>query len=111
MDKVKRYQKLILEVLKTYESQDSSVEAFVVADKTRHHYQLVEAGWLDNGKYFYATSIHFSIKADKKIWLLENRTEYDLAAELIALGVSPADIILNFIPPHVREMMVASASE
>jgi XisI protein len=104
MDKIKKYQKIILTLLKDYENEQSSVKALIIADKTKHHYQLVEVGWLDNGKYFYAVPIHFHIKNDGKIWLLENRTEYDLAAELIALKVAPSDIVLSFIPEHVRAL-------
>jgi hypothetical protein len=47
--------------------------------------------------------VHLQLLPTGKVYLLENRTETDIAEELVALGVSNTDIVLAFLPTHVRQ--------
>ena len=40
---------------------------------------------------------------NEKIWIQYNGTEIDVAAELVALGVSKDDIVLAFLAPDKRQ--------
>ncbi len=42
-------------------------------------------------------------KKTRKIWIQWNRTEDDIAAELVALDVSKEDIVLGFHTPYMRQ--------
>lgn len=42
------------------------------------------------------------IKA-QKVWLQWNTTERDLAAELVAAGIPPEDVVLGFHTPFMRQ--------
>ncbi len=47
--------------------------------------------------------IHLDIRIEK-IWIFNNSTEHDIAADLVDLGVPKQDIVLGFYPPFMREM-------
>jgi hypothetical protein len=47
--------------------------------------------------------IHLDLIAGK-IWVQENRTDVDIAQELIDAGVAPTDIVLGFHPPELRQL-------
>ncbi len=104
MDKIKKYQKTILDYLHEYAedmySRDKSgLETEIVVDKENHHYQLVRVGWSDD-RFSHYCPLHFDIK-DGKIWLQVNNTEELVAEELVKRGIPPSDIVLGF---HHKEM-------
>jgi XisI protein len=103
MEKIKKYQKAILSVLKSYQSTSTTVETLPIIDTEHQHYQIVEAGWQDADHYHYGLLFHIHIKETGKIVILENNTEDDIAEFLIAAGVSKADIIINFVPERIRQ--------
>ena len=103
MEKIKKYQSVILEMLKAYERSSDSIETCIVSDTKNHHYQVMESGWQDKNTYYFNTPIHLHIKPDGKIWILENKTEDDIALSLVEQGVDKLDIVLNFIPERVRQ--------
>ena len=104
MDKIKKYSSIVLEMLNEYKDVVNQIETYVLADEKQHHFQVTESGWLDKDDYFFNVPIHIQIKSDGKIWLLENKTEDDLAEILIAKGVLKSDIVLSFIPERVRKL-------
>lgn len=106
MDKIKKYEKAVLSVMKQHqycpESDDIDLlRDEVIIDKTNHHYQLVTVGW-KNDRYFFTILFHLHI-ANNKIWLQQNNTEWRIADELIALGVERNDIVLGFVAPSLRQ--------
>ena len=104
MEKIKKYQKAILNVLNAYQrTSTTAVETLLLVDTERHHYQVVEAGWQDADHYHYGILFHIHIKPTGKVVILENNTEDDLAEFLIDNGVSKTDIVINFIPERVRQ--------
>jgi hypothetical protein len=103
MEKIKKYETAILNVLKSYERPTTTVETLSLVDKEHHHYQVFEAGWQDPDRYYYGILFHIRINPTGKVVILENNTEDDLAELLIANGVSKSDIVINFIPERIRQ--------
>jgi hypothetical protein len=79
---------------------DKTVEAQLLLDTVRDHYQLIYIGW-HNKRRVFGPVLHLDIK-DGKIWIQWNGTEDDVAAELVAMGVPNHDIVLGFQPDYVR---------
>jgi XisI protein len=103
IDKVARYQKFAEVLIRRYVEQDypkPDVETQLVMDVERGHYQWWQVGWRGFDR-IYRCIVHLDIK-DGKIWLQENLTEYDPAAELVEMGVPREDIILGLQPPEKR---------
>jgi hypothetical protein len=103
MDKIVKYreyvQKLITDRAKlSIDTEEMEVQ--LLMDSVRDHYQWMNVGW-DGFKRIYQCFIHLDIK-DGKIWIQQNWTEDDLAAELVELGVPREDIILGLQPPFKR---------
>ena len=63
----------------------------------------MRAGWDSRNHYFLRVRVHLHIKSDGKIWIMENRTEEDIAEILVEQGVQKKDIVLALLPEHVRE--------
>lgn len=102
--KIKKYEKIIIEVLTEYadgfKRQGGGVEAQLIVDKDGMHYQLLSCGWLHGEHNFYVI-FHFDIK-DGKVWLQENRTDVSIAQELNERGIPKHDIVLGLLEPELR---------
>jgi hypothetical protein len=102
--KIANYQEILKNLLSVYADRfnqnTKSVEAQVITDLERNHFQLLRLGW-DNNRYTFSVVFHFDIK-NGKIWLQENRTDTLIAKELVALGVPPNDIVLGLQAPEDR---------
>ncbi len=105
MEKVKKYQSILLKVLREYAAIKSpfmpDVENKVVADTANHHYQLVRMGWHQD-KHVYYIVFHFEI-INGKVWIQENRTDVKIDEELVAAGIEAGDIVSGMMLPEVRE--------
>lgn len=106
MDKIKRYEAIILAFLNDYAKTElanaKNVETQIISDTQQHHYQLMRIGWLKN-EFIHHCVFHFDIK-NEKIWIQQNNTELQVADELVQLGVSASDIVLGFQPESVRAL-------
>ncbi|MCC6723517.1 MAG: XisI protein [Saprospiraceae bacterium] len=104
MDKVKKYEQIILHLLNDYagirKSLTPNVISQVLVDRENQHYQLLSIGW-HNGKFVYTMAFHFSIQNDK-VWIQQNNTDAMIADELVERGVLRSDIVLGFVPEKVR---------
>lgn len=104
MDSLKTYQDAIVSLLEAYAAIKPAnmpdIQHQVLADRERNHFALVRLGWTQ-GKFVYHCVMHFDI-IDGKVWLQQNRTDQDLAEELIQKGVTRQDIVLGFVPPYAR---------
>jgi hypothetical protein len=80
---------------------DERIQAQIIIDPERDHYQLVYVGWRDS-KRCYGVILHLDI-IDGKIWIQQDGTEIGTANELVELGVSKQDIVLGFDPPNLRQ--------
>lgn len=103
MDKVNKYREYVQQLIATHANSDEDkeeVEVQLVMDTVRDHYQWMNVGW-EGFKRVYNCYIHLDIK-DGKIWIQQNWTEDDLAADLVEMGVPREDIVLGLQPPFKR---------
>lgn len=94
MDKIKKYQQLIIQLLDDYAAvkpANLSIQEYqVIADPQRNHFQLVSLGWEKN-RFFHYVILHLDIKSDGKIWLQINNTDADITLTLCEQGVPKTD--------------------
>ena len=106
MDKITRYQDIILQFLNYYKaetkigSSNSDVQYRILADRENNSFQLLTIGWR-NHDYKFSPIFHFDI-INGKIWMQCNNTEWEVVDELMAAGVDRQDIVLGFVPPYSR---------
>jgi glutathionylspermidine synthase len=103
MEKIAELQAIVLDLLKTFEAESKDGQTYILTDTIHHHYQVLRAGWDSRNHYFLRIRIHLHIKPDGKIWIMENRTEDDIAEMLVELGVQKSSIVLALLPEHVRQ--------
>ena len=104
MEKIKNYEKAILEII----NKQSPVllkdpDCYIITDTTHHHYQILIEGWGAKEKHALKVFMHFHIKPNGKIYILENHSSTDVGEELTEQGVSKSDIVLAFLPDYARE--------
>jgi hypothetical protein len=104
MEKISKYENLIIELLNEYASIRKTltpdVKAQVILDHSNRHYQLLSIGWHHN-KFVYTVAFHFDI-INEKIWIQQNNTDVLIANELVERGVPKSDIVIGFIPEKAR---------
>lgn len=103
MDKLEQYRQYIQTILTkhgSYKPKHQDVENELIFDTMHDHYQLMRVGWNDL-HCVYHTVMHFDIR-DGKIWIQQNKTDVDLALELLEMGVLKEDIVLGLQPPYKR---------
>jgi hypothetical protein len=71
-------------------------------DDERHQYQVLRIGWQGNQR-LYNIPLHLSLE-NGKIYVEQNNTDRQIAAELMEYGVPASDIVLAFHPPSVRHL-------
>jgi glutathionylspermidine synthase len=104
MEKIGKHQAIVLDLLKAFENNNQDGQTYILTDTVHHHYQVMRAGWDSRNHYFLRVRVHLHIKSDGKIWIMENRTEEDIAEMLVERGVQKKDIVLALLPEHVREL-------
>jgi hypothetical protein len=105
MDKLELYRSIVTEILTKYSQYKPSygqVEIEQIFDRDHDRYQLLAIGW-NQQKRIYGTTIHLDIQ-DEKIWIQQNTTEFDLASDLIEMGVPKQDIVIGFHTPKMRQL-------
>ncbi len=104
MDKVKKYQKVILGILEEYAKvrySNLDAENRLIADKKNHRYLIVTIGW-DKTKFVHDCPMHMDI-INGKIWVQRNMTEIDLDTIFRDNNIPKSDIVLGFLTPKMRE--------
>lgn len=104
MDKLKKYQNIIIELLEEYLSFGQSsvgIQRELIIDKEHNHFQMVVLGWRNYKDYVYIIAFHFDI-INEKIWIQQNNTEAKIVDELLERGVLREDIVLGFQHPQTR---------
>jgi hypothetical protein len=105
MDKLELYRSIVTEILTKYSQYKPSygqVEIEKIFDRDRDRYQLLAIGW-NQQQRIYGTTIHLDIQ-DEKIWIQQNTTEFDLASDLVEMGVPKQDIVIGFHTPKMRQL-------
>jgi len=104
MDKIKKYQEIIIDYLKEYAKVKPAnlpnIESRVITDKENNHFQLLDWGWQD-GKYIFTVVFHFDI-INGKVWFQRNITEREVVDVFMEKGIPKEDIVLEFRPPYTR---------
>lgn len=104
MDKLKKYQSFIKEVIKKhavpYNPGYEEFETQIMFDDENGHYYLMDIGW-DDMKRIHGCTLHLDLK-DDKIWIQQDWTEYGVADELVEMGVPKEDIVPAFHAPYKR---------
>lgn len=104
MDKVKKYQKIIRQVLLPFTELKYANGDFrnrIVFDEENHRLLLMSDGWQKDGTRFHGCLIDLEI-IDGKIWIQEDNTEEGIATDLERFGIPKSDIVLGFQPPSIR---------
>jgi XisI protein len=107
MDKVKKYQKIVIDFLNRYHADTNNasdtVQRRILIDKKNNSFQLLSIGWR-NHLYTFGPIFHFDI-INGKIWMQCNNTEREVVDELMEAGVRKSDIVLGFVPPEARHFL------
>jgi XisI protein len=77
-----------------------NMNAKTVFDETTDAYLVVVEGWQDVRR-LHGYMAHVEIRGDK-IWVMQDGTEYGIAAELMDAGIPKDRIVLGFKPPQSR---------
>ncbi|NKB17489.1 MAG: XisI protein [Pseudanabaena sp. CRU_2_10] len=104
MEKLAEYRQKVRSLLREiaeYGSSDRDVESQLIFDVERDRYQLVHVGWR-NKRRIYGCVIHIDIK-DGKVWIQHNGTEFDIAVQLVKLGIQNQDVVIGFHSPFMRK--------
>jgi hypothetical protein len=98
MDTLTQYRQYIQQILSSHAQQvwDHRIQAEMIIDQERDHYQLLYVGWRDSKRVF-GVVIHIDI-IDRKIWIQQDGTEIGVANELLELGVSKLKIFAGKTP-------------
>jgi hypothetical protein len=105
VDKLELYRSIVTDILTKYSQYKPSygqVEIEQIFDRDRDRYQLLAIGW-NQQQRIYGTTIHLDIQ-DQKIWIQQNTTEFDLASDLVEMGVPKQDIVIGFHTPKMRQL-------
>ena len=111
MDKISQYSKIIKQELekrnnRTFGSQNNLREHLII-NKDETEFISVILGW--KGKEFiHGTSIHIAIR-DGQIHFLANNTDIDFGKRFSEKGIPKSDIVIEFVPPILREAEYAGA--
>ena len=105
MDRIIKYQQILLEFLKEYEAywngSNDPLDYKIIADSERNSYQLLHIGWNEDD-YHYNCIYHFDI-IEGKVWIQRNETDRLIAQELVSMGIPKHDIVLGLLPPIMRK--------
>lgn len=105
MDKLKKFQEVIIDVLDEYKKQfvltSQDIKNEVLIDKQNHHYQFLWTGWRGENHVFNVI-FHLDI-LDNKIWIQQDNTEIGIANLLVEKGISKQDIVLAYFPKTHRK--------
>ncbi len=100
MEKVKKYQQLLVDYLEEYANFGQpipGIEMQVIADRENNRFQLMTVGWLQGKKFVHIIELHFDIKNGKvRVW--KNGLDVRIADELAERGIPKSDIVYAFQP-------------
>ena len=112
MDRIAEYRDIIKRLLCEREQLAQTVlpdnlEVRCFFDDERGQYALITVGWMKNRRV--SGNTLFLTLRDGKIWIEDDNTDAPIADDLLAEGVSPADIILAFQSPATSARAATAA--
>ena len=90
----------VLEPIRDWKTPYADVRYEVIVDLERQHFQVVVTGW-DGSKRVHSMLVHIAIR-DGLVWLEEDRTDAEIAEQLIEQGIPRERIVLGFQAPYKR---------
>lgn len=107
MDKMKKYQKIVSEVIldvaqKLSTTHDIDSESLLSIDKIHGQYIILMDSW-EGIERSYGPLVHIEIKLDSKVWLRFDGTDLEIGQELLNKGISEKDLVLAFHSPQMRK--------
>lgn len=104
MDKITFFRQIIEKRLSNIAhngiSSDPSLQIRYVFDPKTDEHILMMLGWSKH-RYSHGLLMHLQIK-DGKIWVHQDRTDFDIGNLLTEDGVPKSDIVLGFVEPMLR---------
>ncbi len=97
------HQEAIEKVIKTFSDMvvNEGTEIESICDRKNGHYLVMVVGWNDQIRV-YGSVVHIDLK-EGKIWIQQDRTDTDIAKELVDLGVPKTDIVLGYKSTFTRK--------
>lgn len=114
MDRVEQYRNLIEKLLTDYrdwatnatsqqiDTNNTTIEDITLFDRTGDRYLWLQLGW--HGKQRIDNIMLCVRIINQKIWIEVDRTETGLATDLLAAGLTPAEIVLAFYSHQKRTL-------
>jgi XisI protein len=103
MDKLKKYNQLIINVLEEYIASDTmnpDQELYLVVDSIKMHYLLYHNRWRGMSRA-YGCLVHIRLK-NEKIYIEYDGTDEGFGDVFVEKGVPKKDIVLAFHAPSKR---------
>jgi hypothetical protein len=97
------YRSIIKEYLTEFASKRNAQlsNTYQLLFDTQHdQYQVLRMGW-EGSRRVYNVPIHISIQ-NNQVWIQQNNTDQEIAAQLIERGILAQQIVLGFQPPTMR---------
>ena len=108
MDKVKKYKEIVTALMKDVQAEVPTeidgVEEQFIFDQENGHYLYFGVGWQKNN-WIYTSYIHIDVKANGRVWLQHDGTDWIIADRLVERGIPSKDIVIGFQPPQARPLM------
>lgn len=99
---IEKIQEVIKEYLQDLRQPSNQHITFVpVIDMKDLHFQIIGYGW-ENNRRMFNMLFHLDIIKDK-IWIQEDKMEYSIAERLLEKGLDKQQIVLAYIPNHLRQ--------
>jgi XisI protein len=102
MDKLKKYQKIVNEVILDVSQKLPDTESLLSIDKVHGQYLVLMDSW-EGIERIYGPLVHIEVKSDGKVWLRFDGTDLEIGQELINKGISEKDLVLAFHSPQMRK--------
>lgn len=100
-DELNTFQKAIWQVFEPIQEWHTpDVQYEFVFNIINQQYQVLMSGWQGNQR-LYGVLIHIAIR-DGLVWLEEDNTKLEVAAQLVEYGIPKDKIVLGFYPPDHR---------
>lgn len=102
MDKIEKYRKAVMDLIKKYgnfKPSNADVDVQLIFDTERDHYLLYTVGWQKDDRA-HGCVFHFDIIGGK-VWIQHNGTDVEVGEELMERGVERDDIVVAIHPPEM----------
>ncbi|MEH1850444.1 MAG: XisI protein [Nostoc sp.] len=99
MDTSATYREIVKQIIIQYSKLRPShgdIRLDPIFDETHDRYALMQVGW-DRGRRVRGNLIYVTLQ-NGKVYIEYDGIEHGITQDLIVIGVSPADIVLAFLP-------------